>query len=279
LVALGGSILGIGTDVGGSIRIPAYCNGIYGFKPTANRIPYGGQQPSGRSGSPGIMSAAGPLTRSFRDLEFLTKSIIDAVPQDYDSSALGIPWIPASKKSTLNIGILPEDSDFPLLPPVKRSMTTAIEKLKAAGHTIIPLTNAPTTREANEIAIALFRIDPTKATVKHIKASGEPFVKSVIKSTADLAAYIAGIKKPLFPVPEGGYTLESLWDLNVARADYAQRWNQLLVENKIDVVLGPVAETTAVPHDTYGNSPYTMLWNLLNVNHENLLQPQRKLIS
>jgi Asp-tRNA(Asn)/Glu-tRNA(Gln) amidotransferase A subunit family amidase len=37
LVAMRGSVLGIGTDIGGSIRIPAYCCGVYGFKPLVFR--------------------------------------------------------------------------------------------------------------------------------------------------------------------------------------------------------------------------------------------------
>lgn len=256
----------MGTDIGGSIRIPAYCCGIYGFKPSANRIPNGGQQPVGRLGSPGITTSAGPLTRSFRDLEFVTKSVIDAIPQDYDSSSLAAPWISAHLERPLTIGILPEFPEFPLMPPVKRTLESAIEKLKAAGHTIVHLSNAPSTKEANEIAVAMFQLDPTRAAIKKIKASGEPFIKSVLKSFADFAAYQAdSTNSPLFPLPEGGYTLESLWDLNAARADYTERWNQLLLKDNIDVVLGPVAENTAVPHDTYGNCPYTILWNLLNV--------------
>lgn len=39
-----GSIIGIGTDIGGSIRIPASCNGLYGIKPSHGRVPYAGQE-------------------------------------------------------------------------------------------------------------------------------------------------------------------------------------------------------------------------------------------
>ncbi|KFY13774.1 hypothetical protein V492_03042, partial [Pseudogymnoascus sp. VKM F-4246] len=39
LLALRGSPLGVGTDIGGSIRVPAMCNGLYGFKPSSGRIP------------------------------------------------------------------------------------------------------------------------------------------------------------------------------------------------------------------------------------------------
>ena len=38
-----GSVLGVGTDIGGSIRIPALCCGNFGFKPSTDRIPFGGQ--------------------------------------------------------------------------------------------------------------------------------------------------------------------------------------------------------------------------------------------
>jgi amidase len=42
LLAMRGSILGVGTDVGGSIRIPAMCEGTFGIKPSGERIPYAG---------------------------------------------------------------------------------------------------------------------------------------------------------------------------------------------------------------------------------------------
>ncbi|KAI7479959.1 amidase family protein [Hortaea werneckii] len=40
LLAMRGSVIGVGTDIAGSIRIPAYVNGVYGFKPTSRRIPH-----------------------------------------------------------------------------------------------------------------------------------------------------------------------------------------------------------------------------------------------
>jgi Asp-tRNA(Asn)/Glu-tRNA(Gln) amidotransferase A subunit family amidase len=43
LVGMRGSILGVGTDIAGSIRIPALCCGTFGFKPSTDRIPMGGQ--------------------------------------------------------------------------------------------------------------------------------------------------------------------------------------------------------------------------------------------
>lgn len=64
LVALRGSVLGIGTDVAGSIRIPALCCGTFGFKPSIGRVPYAGQTGPGRPGMVGIAPVAGPLCHS-----------------------------------------------------------------------------------------------------------------------------------------------------------------------------------------------------------------------
>ncbi|KAM3414843.1 hypothetical protein BST61_g9987 [Cercospora zeina] len=43
LVAFRGSPLGVGTDIDGSVRIPALCNGTHGYKPTPARVPFGNQ--------------------------------------------------------------------------------------------------------------------------------------------------------------------------------------------------------------------------------------------
>jgi amidase len=68
LLALRGSILGVGTDIGGSIRIPAMCHGLFGVKPSWQRIPYtnieGGAPPG--SSKLGIATSAGPFAHSMR---------------------------------------------------------------------------------------------------------------------------------------------------------------------------------------------------------------------
>jgi amidase len=92
LVAFRGAILGVGTDIAGSIRIPALCCGTYGFKPTADRIPFGGQTSGAIIGLPGLIPSAGPLAHSLDDIKLFMKTVVDAEPWKYDVTALGAPW-------------------------------------------------------------------------------------------------------------------------------------------------------------------------------------------
>lgn len=75
LLAMDGSALGIGSDIGGSLRIPATYCGIYSFKPGYGRVSYtGGRGPVG--GFEGIKTVAGPMGRSADDVTLLAKALL-----------------------------------------------------------------------------------------------------------------------------------------------------------------------------------------------------------
>jgi len=255
LVALRGSLIGIGTDIAGSVRIPSLCCGTYGFKPSSNRVPYGGQANPTKAGSPGVPPVAGPLATSFADLEFLLKSVIQAKPWDFDALALSVPWrdsLPAKQK--LRIGVFGEDSKLPCWPPIRRALSTAVEKLKSAGHEIVTLEDAPSFEEGLELAYASFGFDNTHQSGKYIQAGEEPLVGSV-RQTMEV----------LIP-KSGGWKLEEVFDHNVQKNAYFQKWNKVFVAKKLDCIIAPGAQTTATPHDTYGAPPYTAVWNTLEVS-------------
>ncbi|PVH70931.1 amidase signature enzyme [Cadophora sp. DSE1049] len=91
LVGFRGSLLGVGANVGGSIRIPALSCGVYGFKPTADRVPYGKQEEGSRPGDPGMVSVAGPLATSAADLSFFFRNVLKSEPWKRDATALAVP--------------------------------------------------------------------------------------------------------------------------------------------------------------------------------------------
>ena len=73
LLALRGSFLGIGTDIGGSVRVPAAWCGIYSLKLSIARTPDSGLQSWFHEGQDSILGIAGPMARNLDDLELYCK--------------------------------------------------------------------------------------------------------------------------------------------------------------------------------------------------------------
>ncbi|CAI7613130.1 unnamed protein product [Penicillium palitans] len=262
LVAFRGSILGVGTDIAGSIRIPALCCGVYGFKPTIDRIPFGGQVSGAVKGIPGLVPVAGPLAHSIADLKLLMSSVVaDGQAWKYDSAAVGVPWqtIPSSinASESLTIGVLAEDEYFPLHPPVKRALDRAVEALTQAGHRIVRLSvddEVQSLAYASRIAFQYFTYGPHRDI---IAASGEPPVTSVAKAASPMSS-------GPFPAQQGQGPFETILALHTARQRVHEAWRQTWVDQKLDVILAPGAQSTAVGHDTYGWPSYTVMWNVLD---------------
>ena len=257
VVAMRAALLGVGTDIGGSIRVPALCCGTYGFRPSASRIPYGGQVSPNRAGSPGVLAAAGPLATSFRDVRLFMEAVLGAQPWKYDYSVLHAPWrkpaADATKKTTqLTIGLLPTDPAFPIHPPMRRALDSAIAKLTAAGHKLVPLGYVPSIAVANREIAEYYSLDPAVTAFKNIADSGEPMIRSVAES-------------PFVSKRIGKLDMDDLYTLNATRTQVMAAWHSIWMSTGMDVILGPVCETTAMPHDTFGNTPYTTLYNYIDV--------------
>ncbi|GKZ16497.1 hypothetical protein AbraIFM66951_000275 [Aspergillus brasiliensis] len=253
LLAMRGSLLGIGTDFAWSIRVPALCCGLVGFKPSASRVPYGNIGSAARPGLAGFLPCAGPLCHSVRDVELLLKIVFNSNAADLDDNALGVPWNSGTcPKSSLRVGFLPEDAKYPLHPPMQHALKDAVAKLLAAGHEVIDISQQmPSIPEAKDVAFRFFNMDPDRTALAHVTNGGEPFIPS-LKATYDLEN----------AAPEPG--LRELYELNVTKAKLATRMRQAFTENKVDVIIGPAYQSCAVPHDTYGVATYTVFCNLFN---------------
>ncbi|PWY89694.1 amidase [Aspergillus sclerotioniger CBS 115572] len=264
LIAMRGSILGVGTDIAGSVRIPAISNGTFALRPSIDRIPYGGQTDSARKGLSGIKSCAGPLATSVRDLGLFTKSVIDIDPWQFDSSAIFSTWRTVPVKPKLRLGFVLEDPHFPVLPPVLNTLTCAVTVLKEAGHEVINL-DIPSIRDATLLAFRTFAMDPASTALTHIKASGEPNIPAL--STTILP----NEGMPYEYVP---HTLESLYDLNEQRETFRESFREVVLQNNIDAIIMPGLQGTAPPHDSMGWVPYTVLANVLD--YPAVIIPYRK---
>ncbi|KAL5337214.1 amidase signature domain-containing protein [Aspergillus crustosus] len=255
LIAMRGSILGAGTDVGGSLRIPSLCCGTAGFKPSVGRLPFAGQTPPGRIGlAGGIAVSTGPLCTSVRDADLFFKTVVSSHPENLDDNSFGFPYLePPKLTKPLTIGILPEDPALPLHPNMSRTLTTAANKLTAAGHTIINLapTSIPSLSDACTLAFRFFNMDPDRTPIRNVTAGNEPFIPSL--------SMIYNLENT-DPEP----TLRQLYDMNIEKAQVAAKMRKVWLDSGIDVILAPAYQGCAPLHDTYGRNIYTVVWNMVD---------------
>ncbi|KAL4949693.1 amidase signature domain-containing protein [Aspergillus filifer] len=255
LIAMRGSILGAGTDVGGSLRIPSLCCGTAGFKPSVGRTPFAGQTPPGRLGlAGGIAVSTGPLCTSVRDADLFFKTVVSSHPENLDDNSYGFPYLePPKLQSPLTVGILPEDPTLPLHPCMQRTITTAARKLSEAGHRIVNLStdDIPSLAEACDLAFRFFNMDPDRTPLKNVTDGGEPFIPSLS---------LVYNTESTDPEP----TLRQLYDLNIQKAQVAAKMRLAWLKSGIDVLLAPAYQSCAPLHDSYGKNIYTVIWNMVD---------------
>jgi fatty acid amide hydrolase 2 len=122
LVTAGASPLGLGSDIAGSVRIPAAENGCVSLKPTSNRIPAHDHLPN-ISEPIASWNTAGPLARRIDDLALALEILSDSPVQDYRQISL----------QNRRCIVLHQNGPIPVQKVVKETVSIAAESLKAAG--------------------------------------------------------------------------------------------------------------------------------------------------
>ena len=136
-IAAGLSAGGVGSDGGGSIRVPAHFSGICGLKPTPGRIPATGHFPP--SGGPfALLGVVGPMARTVADLKLLFEAMQG--PDDGDSFAAPVPvrWPGQDDLKRLKIGCFEEDGRTPVAPEIRDGLKKAADALSRAGFEVEP---------------------------------------------------------------------------------------------------------------------------------------------
>lgn len=107
-LAAGQTPLEIGSDIGGSIRVPAAYCGVYGHRPTETAIPRSGSFPKGDLDNPAsIMGVQGPLARSAFDLELLFDVVAGPVALEDRGWRLEIPPARHDRLADFRVAIMP----------------------------------------------------------------------------------------------------------------------------------------------------------------------------
>ncbi|KAI1614495.1 amidase [Exophiala viscosa] len=266
LIALKGSCLGIGTDIGGSIRAPSANNGIWGFKPTSYRLPMGGMT-APMAGSEQIVAVVGPMSASFEGCHVFMKTLIDQKPWLTDPALLPMPWTYPPKESyltkpdgekKLKIGIIWSDGVVKPHPPVIRAIQDLTAKLKSIPEVELVDWKPYKHDLAWDVISALYFCDGAKQEKEALASSGEPWLP--------LTEFII---KEQPQVPDREFTISEVWQRTVKRdeyrKEYAKAWTETAQDGyPVDVILCPVGPGAAPPLNQSRYWGYTAQWNLLD---------------
>lgn len=235
--------LELGSDLAGSLRVPAHCCGVLAHKPTLGLVPVRGHAPPGTAelsvGLDADLGVAGPLGRCASDL-MLALDVL-AGPDDAQATAYRLT-LPAARHDSLgNFRVLVLEN-HPLL-PLSSEVGAAIRHfagdLRRAGATV---------GHASPLLPDLTRIAETFGW-QLMAFLGASFPDTVYADRRERAARL--------PVEDGGREAAQARALVSSHRDWvraqrervaiAHEWRQLFRE--WDVVVAPVLPTTAFPHD------------------------------
>ncbi|GAB7357576.1 hypothetical protein MBLNU459_g0086t1 [Dothideomycetes sp. NU459] len=289
LLAFGGSRIGIGSDVAGSVRAPAHFSGCYSLRCSTGRWPKAGVDTS-MPGQEGIPSVFSPMTRTLSDLTYFSRAFIQTEPWKFDNTVHPLAWRSEisdkfHEKKRLRVGVLRTDGVVDPSPACARALQTAVSALESQGHECFDVV-APAAPyspyEALVLASQLLNADGT-TTFKSFFRSGEKtdpgarqmsFYMSLPRPIRYLhylwVKYIrrdtiwADLLKSFSPK-----SAAENWALVAKREAYKSKWFEWWNDQgEMDVLLTPPNATPAVPHDgmrdAVSSCGYTFLFNLLD---------------
>ncbi|KAL2827361.1 amidase [Aspergillus cavernicola] len=260
LVALKGSPMTPSTDIGGSIRAPAAFNGLYGIRPTADRVPKRGMK-SVESGQLNIRVSCGPLAHSLADVKLMTRVLTSWSQARYDPNSVPVPWREVDKMGgKLVFGIWEFDGVVMPHPPILRAMRETVRKLEAAGHQIIPFKMPFDCWEASRVYMDIYYQCGNEDSMALLKEANEPIMPAYQKM---LDAY---------NVPQTPINAKQLLKLIQAQSKYrgafCDAWDATggltSTGQPIDGIICPVSPLAGYPHDFLPWWGYTTLFNLVD---------------
>ncbi len=284
LLAYGGGRIGIGSDVAGSVRVPAHFSGIYSLRCSTGRWPKMGINTS-MPGQEGIPSVFSPMARTLADLVYFSRSIISMKPWNYDHTVHPIEWRmnqyqEAKDERKFTIGVMRTDGVIPPSPACARALESVVSALLSQGHecvgvsppfpyTGLLIASTLLTSDGCKTYRSFFRTgewnDPGAAQMNFYAAIPRPFkyfyylwVKYVRRDDI-WAGLLKGFHK------KSAY---EQWKWVAKREAYKAEWQSWWQEAKLDFMITPPNATPAVPHggmkEAVSSCGYTFLFNLLD---------------
>ncbi|MEN7529099.1 amidase family protein [Cupriavidus sp. DL-D2] len=240
-VTAGIGCIGLGTDIGGSIRYPAYACGIHGLRPSFGRVPaFNAALPERPIGAQ-LMSATGPMARTVADLEVALAAM--SAPDVRDPW-----WVPAPLNGPdvpLRAAICLRPGGMTISPEVEAALRDAGRRLVDAGWIVEEIDDTPLIRDAAEVQERLWLGDGFAAFADAVARDGDPGAAAVVEQVrAKVSAMPADVVN------------SSL----VRRTTLTRQWRLFLA--KYPVLLLPVSGELPFPDglDLQGAAGFARVW-------------------
>jgi amidase len=233
--------LALGTDIGGSLRYPAYACGVHGLRPTLGRVPAFNASSPERAIGAQLMSATGPIARTIDDLRAGLAAMAAYDPRD--------PWcvpVPLEGPAVpLHAAICLRPGGLEIAPEVEAALLDAGRRLADAGWTVEEIVDTPSIREAAELQARLWLGDGFAALAEAVARDGDPGAHAVIEATR--------AKVETLPADVISRSL-------VRRTTLNRQWRLFLA--KYAVVLLPVSAELPFPDglDLQGDEGFQRVW-------------------
>lgn len=281
ILAAGGSALGLGSDIGGSVRVPAHFSGLAGLKPTSGRLSVlGSHDQLLFPGMEAILDQPGPLARNVADL-ILAMSVLAAPGlEERDPSIAPVVWRDPAQVSIkgLRVGVYTGlEGHLPVSPAIRRAVEEAARALESMGAEVRPVI-VPDVDEVVALyaatvsaAGARWAVDLVAGT-KVDKRIGSLLLMArlpgwLTRSLGRLLAvagqpHLGAVLRNVRPRSAAGYM-----ELVARRNRYRDKF--LAAMDRLDVLVGPPYMSPALTHgdSEYLNaiSTYVQLYNVLGL--------------
>ncbi|XP_042675107.1 fatty-acid amide hydrolase 1-like isoform X2 [Centrocercus urophasianus] len=278
LIGGGGSILGFGTDLGGSLRFPAAFCGICALKPTGNRLSKKGVI-SGICGQKSVTPAVGPMAKDVESLALCMRALLCEDMFNLDSTVPPLPFNEEVYSSTQPLRIGYYETDFFTMPSpaMRRAVRETKQLLEDAGHTLVPF-------ELTNVDYSLYNFcfrgmfaDGGVTFLNNFEGELEKGNLGIffwlVKSPNWMKTLLSWITKPFVPRLSNvirslrANTVEELWSLHREIEEschqFIAQWKKLNLDVMLCPMLGP-ALLIGYPAKLSVAVSYTMLYNSLD---------------